>query len=195
MMTIEQIKEVLDGLKKGKELQLNTAENFWYNYGRPNNFEGFISGIFDTGAIFRVKPEITENKNNDELKNGDKVLFTTISGAVNKVEGRFVGYSNLDKTKCIVEYGNPFSTAIAIAYDLTCEKKPEPKKRLMTAKELVGKFVRFNEKEAVYLARFVESYPGSKMQCRGFNIEINKNLEYTSPPADDSSWKSVEVDE
>lgn len=131
-----------------------------------------------------------------ELKNGDKVLFTTIRGATDKVEGRFVGYSILDKTKCIVEYGNPFATGIA--YAITCEKKPEPKKRLMTAKELAGKWVRkpFEDGGSFdMLVTCVKKYNPHKVFCYGHELDIVTGLLYTDTPADDSSWKSVLVDE
>lgn len=134
------------------------------------------------------------NNMEQELKYGDKVLFTTISGAINKIEGQFVGYSSLDKTRCIVEYRDIWG--VKITYAETCEKKPEPKKRLMTAKELAGKWIRQTGGCGIYLvSHIIEDevflpYPmASQLQ------KVSSNMECTSTPADDSSWKSVLVDE
>ena len=125
-----------------------------------------------------------------ELKYGDNILFTLVPDAASKIEGRFVGYSNLNKTKCIVEYGGPF--AVMIAYALTCEKKPEPKKRLMTAKELCGKWIRPQLENTAYLSL---GYFQNKVIFLHDNFTILPYWKYTDTPTDDSSWKSVLVDE
>ena len=124
-----------------------------------------------------------------DLKHGDKVLFTSNRND-SKLEGRFVGYSNSDDKRCIVEHGGPFCTTIS--YALTCEKEQEPKKRLLTPKELAGKFIRYkgdiNYGELVWLFKEEHFYMGVQKK------KVTNEFEYTSTPSDDKSWKSVEVE-
>ena len=84
-----------------------------------------------------------------DLKHGDKVEFTTMENWDKKLEGRFVGYSNVGDKKCVVEYGGVIGTMIV--YAVTCEKIKEPNKRLMTAKELVGKWINTGLQDTAYL--------------------------------------------
>lgn len=124
-----------------------------------------------------------------ELKHGDKVLFTTVNSD-GKIEGRFIGYSNINKYKCIVEYGGPF--AAVIAYALTCEKKPEPKKITLHKEGLLGMWVKRNLKDKVQIGQVTNYWWDNKtsiIEIWGESFtEVNPEWEYTKTPQECCSW-------
>ena len=133
------------------------------------------------------------NNMEQELKHGDVVLME-LNGC-KEVEGRFIGYLIGSKEQAVIQYGNPFITQI-IATSFF-RKKPEPKKRLMTAKELAGRWVRkpFEDGGSFdMLVTCVKKNNPHKVFCYGHELDIVNSLLYTETPADDSSWKSVLVD-
>lgn len=73
-----------------------------------------------------------------------------------------------------------------------------PKKtRLMTSRELAGKWIRFEDSSdksflvtccrGDYVVFFID-------ECLPKGMCVDKSWKFTSTPADDSSWKSVEVE-
>jgi len=137
-----------------------------------------------------------------DLKHGDKVFFTNDDHLVAK-EGTFIGYSPLmssyNNVAMIetISYEVPYGTKVH--YSSQFSKKPEPKKRLMTAKELLGGYVSLRgeivmvtctrpgekEPEAFELATRMITNAAYLFRC---------GVLFSRTPMDDSSWKSVEVD-
>lgn len=134
---------------------------------------------------------------NDELKAGDWVIFEMNE---KNSEGRFIGYLfGTDENHHdvgVIEYYS-YMTGTQLISTRFFRKKPEPKKRLMTAKELAGKWIKGIASKNECSGVLVVGFNSTQVRVFGFDhpLDIRKEWLYTSTPSDDSSWKSVEVDE
>ncbi len=67
---------------------------------------------------------------------------------------------------------------------------PEPKKRLLTGKELAGCWVKYSSESVCYL---VTAFGNRHVGIGQTANDIVPSMFYTRTPQDDASWKSVEV--
>lgn len=70
--------------------------------------------------------------------------------------------------------------------------KPEPKKRLMTARELAGRWIRFGKNDDN--CYFVYAAHGEKIRVDGSYYGIDEKLQFCDDIRN-PEWKSVEVEE
>jgi|GWRWMinimDraft_12_1066020.scaffolds.fasta_scaffold05620_1 hypothetical protein len=142
-----------------------------------------------------IKNELRDKFKYDEINVGDEVLLDGYD-CEGVVSGRVIGRS-FEYGGYVIEYNatsrhNEKQIKFGYAGIKRLRKKPETKKRLMTAKELAGKWVKYYEKHPDHY--LITQFENNKILMGSTWMRTEKEMLYTSTPSDDSSWRSVEVE-